>query len=469
MIQLRETIEVGRPIAEVFRWVADFANTAQWDPSVSVADKVTPGPVGEGTSYRLVVGFGTSRIPMDYRITRYDFPTVVRLEGRGENVTAFDDIRFEDLGGRTRIDYVADLDLRGVPGWSMPLLGPLMRRYGRRSIHGMQRALAVRPAPGHSLLQQVADRTVLPGVFGFTKQGYRAHRRCWTALTASMDGRTVIVTGATSGLGLAAATRLASMGARIVLVGRNAERLDSVRQEIQAETGNTDLSVEVADLSMMSDIHALAGRLLKNEARIDVLINNAGVLLPTREVTTEGIETTLATNLLGHYLLTHLLLARLRESRPARIVNVASGGMYTQRIRVDDLQFTEQEWDGSVAYARTKRGQVIITEMLADKLRDSGVTVNAMHPGWADTPGVEKSLPAFHEKTRNVLRTPEEGADTMVWLAAAPEVEDVSGLFWLDRTPRATHVFPGTRETPGERAALWEALKEMAELDHIDD
>ena len=146
---------------------------------------------------------------------------------------------------------------------------------------------------------------------------------------------------------------------------------------------------------------------------------------------------------------------------PARIINVSSGGMYTQKIRVDDLQWRLQPYDGTRAYARTKRGQVILTELWADRLEDRGIVVHSMHPGWAATPGVADSLPAFYRVTRPLLRTAEEGADTIVWLCASDEAAETTGLFWHDRRPRPTHRARGTRATDQERAALWEALEEL--------
>jgi NAD(P)-dependent dehydrogenase (short-subunit alcohol dehydrogenase family) len=195
------------------------------------------------------------------------------------------------------------------------------------------------------------------------------------------------------------------------------------------------------------------------------LINNAGALFPERRETEAGIELTLATNLLSHFLLTNLLIPRLTASAPARIINVSSGGMYTQRIRVDDLQNAAEGYQGSIAYARTKRGQVILTELWAERLADRGIVVHAMHPGWADTPGVADSLPLFRTLTRPFLRTPEQGADTMVWLAASPEAAASSGRFWLDRRPRPTHRLRRTVETDTDRHDLWNSLNELAGTD----
>lgn len=308
------------------------------------------------------------------------------------------------------------------------------------------------------LWNDIKDRTILLGLFDFTRFGYRLRARKWRPMDVSLSGRTVVVTGATSGLGKAAAKRLAALGARVAIVGRDAKKLEQTRSELAREGTEGKIACFLADLSLMSEVRRLARELEHGEPRIHVLVNNAGALFNDRGTTAEGFERTFALDLLSPFLLTNLLLPKLKASAPGRIVNVSSGGMYTQRIRVDDLQFEKGTYNGSVAYARAKRGLVILTEMWAQKLDPAAVTVHAMHPGWAETPGVVSSLPGFYRITRRVLRTPEEGADTMVWLAAAPEAERNTGLFWLDREPRLTHVFPGTRESPQEKEAVWSEL-----------
>lgn len=302
------------------------------------------------------------------------------------------------------------------------------------------------------------DRTVLLGLFDFTRFGYHLQARKWRPLDICLSDRTVVVTGATSGLGKVAAIRLAALGARVVLVGRDSAKLQQTHSELSEQRDGKNVVCFRADLSLMSEVRRLARELAEAEPDLHVLVHNAGALFNERGMTAEGLERTFALDLASPFLLTNLLLPKLKESAPARIVNVSSGGMYTQRIRVDDLQFQKGRYNGAVAYARAKRGLVILTEMWAEKLRGTGVTVNAMHPGWADTPGVVSSLPGFYKVTRRVLRSPAEGADTMVWLAAAPEAAQTTGLFWLDRQPRLTHVFPGTRESPEEREVLWSEL-----------
>ncbi|MDH5245356.1 MAG: SDR family NAD(P)-dependent oxidoreductase [Betaproteobacteria bacterium] len=462
MIRLRETVEVARPIDDVFSYVSNFGNAAQWDPGVAESRKASRGPIGVGSAFELRVRFGPRSIPMAYTIREFDRPRRVLLEGKSDSVHALDDIAFAATPRGTRITYTADISLLGALSVVEPLLKGALDRVGKKAVAGLQSALSGGSSPpGRSRLADLQDRLIVPGLVGFTKVGYHCHKRNWKPLAVSLRGRTVVVTGATSGLGQAAALQLAELGARVILVGRNPEKAEATRREIVATTGNDDVAVALADLSLLADVRKLAQRLLEDEPRIHVLVNNAGVLLNQRTTTAEGHETALATNLLAPYLLTRMLLPRLRESAPSRIINVSSGGMYATGLALDDLQYEKTAYDGSRAYARTKRALVTLSEMWAEQLQDSGVVVHAMHPGWADTPGVAGSLPAFHRITRHFLRTAGEGADTITWLAAAPEAAKVTGMFWLDREPHTTHVFPGTDPSPQERQALWDALARL--------
>ena len=462
MIRLRETIEVPRPIDEVFSYVSNFRNAAQWDPGVAESRKTCAGPIGVGTVFELRVSFGPRSIPMEYTIREFDRPRRVLLEGKGDSVHALDDIGFAATPRGTRITYTADISLLGTFGVFEPLLKGALDRVGKRAVRGLHAALSEElPPPGRSRLADLQDRLIVPGLLGFTNLGYHWHKRSWKPLAVSLRGRTVVVTGATSGLGQAAASQLAELGARVILVGRNPDKAEATRREIVAATGNDNVAVALADLSLLADVRKLARKLLETEPRIHVLVNNAGVLLNQRTTTAEGNEATLATNLLAPYLLTRMLLPRLRESAPSRIINVSSGGMYSTGLALDDLQYEKTTYDGSRAYARTKRALVTLTEIWAEQLQNSGVVVHAMHPGWADTPGVAASLPGFHRITRRFLRTAGEGADTITWLAAAEEAAKVSGMFWLDREPHTTHVFPGTDPSLQERQALRDALARL--------
>ncbi|HUG32708.1 MAG TPA: SDR family NAD(P)-dependent oxidoreductase [Acidimicrobiia bacterium] len=294
----------------------------------------------------------------------------------------------------------------------------------------------------------------------FTNVGYWLHSRDHHQVDADMSGQTVVITGGTGGLGRAGAEAIAGLGARTVVIGRSTDKLSAAESEIAG-----DVIGHEADLSLMSEIRDLAERLLERERRIDVLINNVGVLLPELETTDEGLEKTFATDLAGHFLFTNLLIPRLVESAPARIVNMTSGGMYSERIRPDDLQFERREYKGTSAYAHAKRGQVILTGMWAEQLEGTGVSVHVMHPGWANTAGVARSLPIFDILMRPLLRSAEQGADTMVWLAAAPEPAQTSGELWFDRETAPKHLLDRTREDESDRRRLWQALVEATGSD----
>jgi NAD(P)-dependent dehydrogenase (short-subunit alcohol dehydrogenase family) len=198
---------------------------------------------------------------------------------------------------------------------------------------------------------------------------------------------------------------------------------------------------------------------------VDVLVHNAGVLPDARVETRDGLELTLATHVAGPFLLTHLLKPRLLEARDGRVIWVSSGGMYTRRLSLRDPNWGQRRYDGVIAYAETKRAQVVLAELWAEAFACSSVVVNAMHPGWADTPAVQSSLPRFRRVTRSILRTPAEGADTVVWLAASPRARGWSGRFFFDREPRRTHLLPITRESTSDRRALWDLCARLCGVD----
>lgn len=302
-----------------------------------------------------------------------------------------------------------------------------------------------------SLLDTALDLSV---VGGYTNVGYRVRSRGWTPLPPMQD-KVVLITGATSGLGLAAADGFASLGATVWLAVRNTERGEDARARILERRGEVDVHVELCDVSRLESVRQFVERFAAEAPRLDVLVNNAGVLTQKREVSADGIELTLATNVIGPFLLTQLLIPVLERSAHSRIVNVSSGGMYTQKLQADDLQSEQGDFDGSTAYARTKRAEVVLTEMWAGRLAGTGITVHAMHPGWANTAGIQSSLPRFYRLTRPLLRSANQGADTIVWLGAAAEPAGSSGGFWHDRRRRPTHLLPGTRETEAERRRLW--------------
>ena len=302
----------------------------------------------------------------------------------------------------------------------------------------------------HELVDTALDRSI---VGGYTRLGYAVRERWWSPVEESMANQVVALTGATSGIGLAAAELLASRGARLMLLVRDLERGARVRADLAARTGNEAIDVRRCDLSRMASVRACAASLAEELPGLDVLINNAGILPARRELSADGIEVCFATNVVGPFLLTALLLPILTSGVPGRVITVSSGGMYSQRLCVEDLQMSNRRFDGAVAYARSKRAEVVLSEMGADRVGPEGVAFHAMHPGWVDTPGLGTSLPRFRRVVRPLLRPPEQGADTIAWLAGAAGLG--TGGFWHDRRRRPTHLVSRTRESLAERERLW--------------
>ena len=296
------------------------------------------------------------------------------------------------------------------------------------------------------------DRTI---VLGYGRIGLLARRRLpgWPADPPHIDGARVLVTGAASGLGLAAACGFARLGATVHALARDPGRAEQAATDIRASVPGADVRAQACDLSSLAAVKSFAEGFATAEPRLDVLVNNAGVMPADRTRSVDGHELMFATHVLAPLALTTLLAPLL-----GMVINVSSGGMYTQSLAKDD------DWEAERAayspprlYARTKREQVAITEVMADRLRDRGVVVHAMHPGWADTEGIRRSMATFRTAIRPIIRTADEGADTIVWLGAAPEARRQTGLFWQDRRPRPTHYRFGPSPGGGpERARLWD-------------
>lgn len=325
-------------------------------------------------------------------------------------------------------------------------------------------------------LADAVDSLLEASVVGsFTRLGSAARRSLdhWDHAdrsSASLEGRVMVITGATSGLGLVTARALASRGATIEMVARNAEKAENVRLALERELPDARLHVRRGDTGHLADMRRVADELLAAHAGIDTLIHNAGALDDVRSVSPEGIETTVASQLVGPFVLGSRLLPALERraeeaGRPSRILWVSSGGMYAEPLDVDRLEMPEAGYDGVVAYARAKRAQVTLAELMAERLAPRKVVVHSMHPGWAETPGVARSLPTFRKVMSPLLRTAEDGADTLVWLASDDgEPLAKSGLFWLDRRPRGLHRLGRTEksDTESERRELVTWLEEKS-------
>ena len=315
----------------------------------------------------------------------------------------------------------------------------------------------------NTFLSNALDAAVVPG---FSKIGYAIRKRLgnWQPISSfDLRGKTVVITGPTSGLGEQVARQLALTGANLVLVARNEEKCARVIAEITPLcTGNTPVFVR-AEMGDLESVRSACAAIQQQFTRIDVLIHNAGALLNTRQVSPQGIEQTIASHVVGPFLMTTLLLLLMNGGR---VVTVSSGGMYSSGLPVFDkgetLEMPAHKYGGSKQYAIAKRAQVTLTEMWATRVLQTEFV--SMHPGWADTPGVQESIPGFRRVTAPILRTASEGADTIAWLAAVSPLPGRNGTFWSDREIRPTHKTPQSKklDTEVNRQSLWQQVEQMS-------
>jgi NAD(P)-dependent dehydrogenase (short-subunit alcohol dehydrogenase family) len=304
------------------------------------------------------------------------------------------------------------------------------------------------------------DALIVPG---FSRIGLNVRSALLPGFTVGdyprLDGRTVIISGATSGIGYAAAVALASRGAAVHFLARDRDRAERTRSAIAAAATTTSVSYGLADLEDLDAVRSFAREFRATNERLDVLIHNAGAIHPGYRTDAAGTELTILGQVIAPFLLTRLLVPALRAAAPSRVITVSSGGMYTQRLDPATLQLPAARYRGVTAYAKAKRAQVALSREWARRLAGTGVACHAMHPGWVDTPGITAALPRFHRLTRPILLSPEQGADTIAWLATAPPARLGSGRLWHDRRARPEYLLPGTREKdPATARELWDQL-----------
>uniref|UniRef100_A0A8B9Q302 Dehydrogenase/reductase SDR family member 12 n=1 Tax=Apteryx owenii TaxID=8824 RepID=A0A8B9Q302_APTOW len=306
--------------------------------------------------------------------------------------------------------------------------------------------------------------------FDLCRSSYESASMRFSPADVEVDvaAKSLLVTGANSGIGKAAAKEIAKRGGTVQMVCRNKERAEEAEGEIMTETGNQNIFLHILDISNPKEIWKFAEK-FKNEHKLNVLINNAGCMVNQRELTEDGLEKNFAMNTLGEYwglstyILTTTLLPLLEKAADRGVITVSSRGMLVQKLSIPDLQSANGTFDGTMVQAQNKRQQVALTEQWAKAHRN--IHFSIMCPGWADTPAVSSSMPDFCQKMKNALHAEAQGADTVVWLAVSSEAMKLpSGLFFQDRQPVATHLpLASTYTPPEDEEKLMEVLEEFSQ------
>jgi dehydrogenase/reductase SDR family protein 12 len=309
-----------------------------------------------------------------------------------------------------------------------------------------------------SLADAVLDRSV---VLGYTKIGSQLRRQWWPAdpTRESLAGQRVVVTGATSGIGEAMARSFAELDATVHLLGRNLTKVNASAGAIRAAVPGAEVIEEVCDVSDLAAVRAWTADFAGRVPVLRGLVHNAGLIPPERTESAQGHETQLAAHVLGPHLMTQELLPLLTADGGSSVVWMSSGGMYTASLEDEDLEY-RSGYSGMRAYSRTKRMQVVLADAWARRLAGTGVKVESMHPGWADTPGVVDNLPLFRTLTRPLLRDAADGADTAVWLVAT-RPDSTPGHFWHDRAQRPTTFGWQRDEDPAKVAHFLEQVSAL--------
>lgn len=327
---------------------------------------------------------------------------------------------------------------------------------------------ALSPSPGAPDPRVAIDTLLELSVVGsFSRIGPAVRRRLFrwqSPARGALVGRTVLVTGPTSGLGRATTMNLAALGARVVLLGRSEARLAALRAELLARHGEDRFPAVTADMGSLGSVRAAAARIVATEERLDAVVDNAGAILERRTETDDRIEATLATMVVGPFALVASLLPLLDRTPGSRVIAVTSGGMYAQALPLDDLDYRREPYAGVRAYARAKRAQVALMREWARRRAGRPVFV-AMHPGWADTPGLAEAMPGFHRAMAPLLRSPDAGAETIAWLATHAAAAELDGGLYLDRRRRPFDRVPWTRLSAVDRRQLWDQVVALAGIE----
>jgi len=302
------------------------------------------------------------------------------------------------------------------------------------------------------ILSKLLDYSIL---FSFDRTGFHRHAKNFIPEEWRGEGKVAAITGGNSGIGFATAERLLRYKVEVHLLCRSKERGVEAKRKLKAKYPDSTVVIHTLDLSDKQAIDTWVK--MNAPSYIDILINNAGGMLSTLHNNQAGDELTWATHILGHYTLTMGLLEQGNLRKGSRVITVTSGGMYLHKLDLNDLAFKKRKYDKYTAYANAKRAQVILNQLWNKKF-GSSLRFSCMHPGWVNTSGIRNAMPIFYRYLKHRLRTPKQGADTILWLALTKN-QYSGGKLWFDRSEAPEHKFQFTKESEVDRNTLWDLLK----------
>lgn len=458
VIRFQEKIVVQRQIQECFDYLVDLVNLQEWNPSIIAVKQISKGPPSVNWEYEVTIQLGLYQLPIRTRLQKIEDKKTIVFRGEHELFAFEDTLTFTYEGDMTGINYQTEVELKGYWSYLTPVLKPLITQVGKRSVERLEKALGEQPGyQPATRLERIADRLIIPGLAKFTRFGYELEHRDWTPHAGFLKNKNAIVAGNLDGIGRAVVSNFARLGARVLVIGPDETQGILLQKQIQEETGK-EIIFEQADLSEVGQTISVASRVYQHFEKLDILVNNCGNVYQKRETSTEGVEKTFASCLLCPFILIETLHDLLKKSEGARVINVSTGMIYTQKPDLKDVEYKDKPYQGNLAYARAKRGMIDIVEVWAEKWKDDNIVLQSMHPGWADTQTFKESMPTVYKLMKPILRTPEQGADTIIWLATAPSPAENSGLFWLDRRPHPTALIASTQTSSKEQKKLYETL-----------
>ena len=450
---LTHTVTIHCSHRRGFDYLSDFSNLFEWDDQVTEGWRHDLGPIREGSTFSLrYVLLGQKQL-LTYTLKKMEQGRKLVFECKTEKFTGVDTIVLKEVKGGTEVTYQADLTIK--PRFNEVVLRPFFERLIVKVLTNLKSALEGGQANQIPSAEHGKRLNLVNVPYWFTASGWNKARKSFTA--TENGAKKVLITGPTSGIGRSAALTLAGKGADLVLIARDAGKLQQLSNELRTKGFKGTVDGYLCDMHDLRQVFAVSSQILQDGHQLDALINNAGALYGEEKLI-DNVERTTTVDLLAPWIFSTRLLPALLP-RKGCIVNVTSGGMYGVKLSLRELRRARTPYSGARAYAQAKRAMVMFTVGLNKEFSPHGVRVHCMHPGWADTPGVLHSLPTFHKLTKRFLRSSFQGADTMVWLAMTNP--KVGGKMWLDRQVQPEHLIKSTADNPVEYDELKSFLEEL--------